>query len=70
MLVKNKNGREIEVTVGGTTDVGILDAEFTDGSTAHVPDDDIHYIMNKYSDELYLAWIENKTAQADFREDR
>lgn len=65
MLVKNKLGRELEITVYGKydDDIQIDDAVYLDNDE-EVSDEDIEYITKHYADEIYQEWIENKSSEA------
>ena len=53
MLVKDKNGREIEITVRGTYEEPLIDeAHYVDGPDVDVPDDDLYEIEQRYASEL------------------
>jgi len=66
MLVKNNDGREIEIHVYGnhSDDIQIDEAFYLD-SNDDVTDEDIEYIMDYYADDIYLQWYENKCGQAE-----
>ena len=60
MEIKNKDGREIEVSVYGKydDDIQIEEAYYTDDNS-DASDEDIEYIYNTYGDELYQLWYES-----------
>lgn len=58
MILKNSEGREIEITVrGAEDDVQIDSAQYVD-SGEEVPDSEIDWIMDNCGDELYQAYME------------
>lgn len=65
MIVKDKNGRELEIEFWGfdadciTVESGIyLDTD------EEADDDTLDWITEAYSDELYVAWMERAVSSA------
>lgn len=68
MLVKDKNGREIEITVYGRygDDIEIDEAYYTD-TDEEVGEDVIEYIYENYADEMYEEWVDHMVGIAESR---
>ena len=68
MIVKDKSGREIEISVYGQyeDDIEITDAAYCDNLDEEVPDSVIDYIMDKYASEIYNEWFENQCGAAEY----
>lgn len=67
MKVKDKDGREIQISVSGRyeDDIQIDEAYYVD-SEEEVLDDVIDYIQSQYADEIYQEWYENKCGEAEY----
>ena len=67
MIVKDKAGREIEISVGGSDhdDIEITDAVYCDDPNEEVPESVIEYITDKYADNIYTEWYENQCSAAE-----
>lgn len=67
MLVKDRQGREIEITVFGTAadDVQINEAFYL-FSDEDVSESTIDYILDTYGAELEQEWFESQVSRADF----
>lgn len=67
MIVKDKQGREIEINIYGTDedDLQIDYAAYMD-SEEEVDDETIEYLLEAYADEIYTEWIENRSSKADY----
>ena len=68
MIVKDKNNREVEITVSGRDhdDIEISDAIFVDNPDEEVPDEVVDYIWDTYADDLYQEWYENMVCEAEY----
>lgn len=66
MIVKDKKGNEIEISIGGAyeDDIQIEEAAYFD-SDDEVSDETIDYILDTYADEIYTEWYENKAGEAE-----
>lgn len=68
MIVKNKDGREIEIeSVYGKydDDIQIEEAYYVD-TGEEVSEKDIDYIMDAYSSEIYDMWFQNGIMAAEY----
>ena len=67
MLVKDKRGNEIEISVYGQyeDDIQIDQADYVH-SDDEVPESTIDYILDTYASEIYQEWYENKVGEADY----
>jgi len=71
MIVKDKDNREIEISVCGRydDDIEISDAYYLDSDNEEVSDETIDYIMDAYSDDIYQEWYENQVCAAEYLAD-
>lgn len=69
MILKNEQGREIELSVGGGSDddIEITDAGYIDNGE-DASDEDVDYLYENYPDALYEAWYQSMICRADFYE--
>lgn len=68
LTLKDKDGREVELSVYGQhDDVQIDEAYYTD-TGEDVPDNVVDYLMDTYGDKLFEAFQENQVDRADFYE--
>lgn len=67
MIVKDENGRELEISVYGSfgDDIQIDDAHYLDDHDALVTDDTIEYIYETYPNELQDEWLDRQMARAE-----
>lgn len=70
MIVKDKAGREIEISVYGRyeDDIQIDSAQYVDGDD-EVSEETCEYIYEHYQSELYEAWFDQQCGRADFDRD-
>jgi hypothetical protein len=66
MLYKNKQGEEIELELYGKydDDIQVSNAYYAD-KEGEVSDDEIEYIMEYYSSEIYEQWYQNKVGESE-----
>jgi hypothetical protein len=66
MIYKNKNGDGIELEVYGKydDDIQVSDAYYTH-KEGEVSDDEIEYVMENYSSEIYEQWYQNKVGESE-----
>jgi hypothetical protein len=67
MKVKDKSGRQIEISVYGRyeDDIQIDEAYYTD-SEEEVSDETLDYIYSQYADAMYEEWYDNKVGEAEY----
>jgi hypothetical protein len=66
MLVQDKEGREIELSVCGKYDDDIqIDDAFYADDDSEVADETIDWIQDQYASEIYDEWYQNRIGAAE-----
>jgi len=67
MILTLKDGREVELEVGGkySDDIQVESAFYVDNGL-EVIDSDVEYLQENYGDEFYEEWYEGKIGESDF----
>lgn len=65
--VKDSNGRDVYISVYGKyeDDIQIDEAFYDDEVGGDVPDEEIDFIFDNYSDAIYDDWFENQVGAAE-----
>jgi hypothetical protein len=67
MIVNDKDGNEIEISVTGRyeDDIQIEEVYYVDESLGEVSDKVVDYIMDNYQQEIYELWFDNQIGMSE-----